>query len=293
MHEWMLEFVGLLRKVPDTVWAAVIAASIAFLTTILTNKNSRKQLRMQLQHEAQERERERAMALRRDVFLPAAEALIRGQHALGQVVNIDAPIEEAQKLMNSALTATSKIHLVADESTVRAVMAYTTTLMPAYMELLQLRVPILIRANQAKSHQAIADRAFADLTRTNELMKQFNISGQTDQGAWARLVRQSEAEQKLMQEHIEKANGFRSANMVAQQAMGKRSSGLSVQLARCFPDALLSARKELGLPIDEAAYRELFATQEADAIKTADKFFAELGRLLGLPPKIPDEDKPT
>src|SRR5262249_37943037 len=109
MHEWMLEFVGLLRKVPDTVWAAVIAASIAFLTTILTNKNSRKQLRMQLQHEAQERERERAMALRRDVFLPAAEALIRGQHALGQVVNIDAPIEEAQKLMNSALTATSKI----------------------------------------------------------------------------------------------------------------------------------------------------------------------------------------
>jgi hypothetical protein len=109
MHDFMLEIADLIRRVPDTVWAAVIAASIAFLTTILTNKNSRKQLRMQLQHEAQERERERAMALRRDVFLPAAEALIRGQQALGQVVNLDIPLDEVQKLVNIALAATSKI----------------------------------------------------------------------------------------------------------------------------------------------------------------------------------------
>jgi hypothetical protein len=284
MPHWLLDLGSLLLKIPDTVWAALIAASIAFIATTLTNKNSRSQLRMQLQHEAQQRDRERAMALRRDVYLPAAEALVRGQQALGQLADLDVPIQETQGKLLNALAVTAKIHLVGAEPTVRAVMAYNSRLMPAFLELLQLRLPLAIREQQAKGHQGSAERAFADLNRTNELMKQFNLSGQTDQAAWARLVHQSEGEQKILQEHLGIMNQLRTDNMLAQQAMGRRASDLGIELARCFPDALLAARTELGLAIDDATYRELFAKQEADVIKATDDFYRELARLLSRPP---------
>src|SRR6516165_5048463 len=283
MPHWILFVGALLAKIPDTVWAAVIAASIAFIATTLTNKNSRAQLQMQLQHDAQQRDRERAMALRRDVYLPAAEALIRGQQALGQLVNLDVPVQDAQRMLLDALAITAKIHLIGDEPTVRAVMTYNSRLLPSYLEIMRLRLPLTIRAEQAKGHQGVADRALADLTRTNELMKQFNISGQTDQAAWARIVRQSEGEKKIMQQHIQIAHELRTTNALEQLAMAKRASDLSIETARCFPDALLAARAELDLPIDGPTYRALFAMQQGYAINAASDFYRELGRVIGIP----------
>jgi hypothetical protein len=73
-----------LHRVPDVVWAALIAAGVAFLTTTLSNRNSRKQLKMQLDSSAQHQKLEREMALRRDVYLPVAEAIPRMNGCIGR-----------------------------------------------------------------------------------------------------------------------------------------------------------------------------------------------------------------
>jgi len=73
---------SMFHHVPETVWAALIAAGVAFLTTTLSNRNSRKQLQMQLTHNAGQQKQEREMALRRDVHLPVIEAIVRARTEL-------------------------------------------------------------------------------------------------------------------------------------------------------------------------------------------------------------------
>lgn len=279
MLAWADGGVGLFHYVPDVVWGAFIAAVASYITARMTNRNSRTQLQMQLTADATQRDRERTMALRRDVYLPAAEAIVRAQQALGNVGNLNMELPEIQKDINEAFTAASKIHLVANEATVRAVMGFFAALMPAYFELLRLRVPLSTRQHSAAAHQAIANRADADLVRTNELMKQFNLSGQTDKAAWDRLVRQSQAEQKMVQDYNTAANKLRAENVVGIKAMAQRSTRLSLEVGRKFPEAVLAARSELGLSIDPAAYQQLFAQQEADVIAATNAFFEEFGKM--------------
>lgn len=283
MPYWMSVIVGLLSEVPGVVWGAVLAALIALGAAVLTNRNSRKQLQQQLDHDAQQRDRERAMALRRDVYLPAAEAMVRAQQSLGQLVNLEVKVEDIERLVTNALTATAKIHLVAGEPIVSAVLNYVNVLMSAYLELITLRYPLLVRAMQAQAHQRVADRANAECVRTLESMKQFNLSLQTNQDTWARLTQQSEAEQAMAQEHGAKVAELMRANTIDGQAMSRRASELTVEIARRFPDAVLAARDELGLPIDHGAYQAMFAKQEADAVKQAGEFFEELRRVMSAP----------
>ena len=71
MHSgWVAVGAGI-QSIPNVVWAALIAAGVAFFTTTLSNRNSRKQLQMQLDATERREKIEREMALKRDVYLPA------------------------------------------------------------------------------------------------------------------------------------------------------------------------------------------------------------------------------
>jgi len=111
MSTWVDGTVSLLHSVPDVVWGAFIAAVASYITAKMTNKNSRTQLKMQLTADADQRDRERTMTLRRDVYLPAADAIVRAQQALGDVGNLNKELPEIQKAISDAFAAASKIHL--------------------------------------------------------------------------------------------------------------------------------------------------------------------------------------
>src|ERR1700730_19422557 len=143
--EGLMLVVSLFRQVPDVVRAALIAALVAFLTTTLSNRNSRKQLQMQLSHSTQEQDRDRAMALRRDVYLPALEAVARSHGALGQTANLDADMTAVSTQLVADLATIAKVHLVANEATVRGLLAFQKALMPAYFELTTRRIPLVVR----------------------------------------------------------------------------------------------------------------------------------------------------
>jgi hypothetical protein len=83
IHSIFVAVGDFLHHVPEVVWSALIAASVAFFTTTLSNRNSRAQLQMQLDATARREKIEREMALRRDVYLPATEAITRASASLG------------------------------------------------------------------------------------------------------------------------------------------------------------------------------------------------------------------
>lgn len=254
-----------LHRVPDVVWAALIAASVAFFTTTLSNRNSRKQLQMQLDATARREKIEREMALRRDVYLPAAEAITRAHAALGRLTDVNVDHAEFGLQMVADLAAISKAQLIASDSTVQALMAYTNALMPAYLDLLKSRVPLIIRKNAIELEQTYIDAALTEHRRLVQLMKEYNLSGSSDRAPLERLDRQCKNELEVFQSHVDKQAAHWQEQRAAVYALVKKLAELMGPISAAIPDAMLSARRDLDLPIDEAAYRTRFAGQQKAA----------------------------
>jgi len=258
--------VAALHHVPDIIWGALIAALVAFTSTMLSNRNSRKQLRMQLASNALQQDRERAMALRRDVYLPAAEALARCQGALGQLTDVNADQKAVAHQLVVDLATFAKIHLVASEPTIIALMTYQKVFMPAYVELLELRAPMMNRQREIEQQHTFMDAAIAEHKQIVQLMKEHNISGSADTALMDRLKLQSQSLLKRHNEYNEKQAALRREQFAAQLNMAEKLTEILVRTAPLVPDTLLSARHDIDMPIEEAKYLKLYGEQQEAAL---------------------------
>lgn len=251
--EGLAIFVSLIRQVPDVVWAALIAAGVAFLTTALSNR-----------YNARERARDRAMALRRDVYLPAIEAVARANGALGHAANLDVDLAEVSKQITADLATIAKVHLVASEATVRGLLAFQKALMPAYLELITRRMPLVARRGAIQIEQHLIDRALAEQQKFVQMLQELNLSGNNDAAARERLNVQFNIADCNFREHSEKQAALQREQMADHLSITARLAELLPLVTRFMPETLISARKELELPIDPAEYARLFQeTQEA------------------------------
>lgn len=263
----------LLHHVPDTVWAALIAAGVAFVTTTLSNRHSRKELRMQLDHNASERDRDRAMALRRDVYLPAIEAVTRTQAALGQVVDLNADVSALSKQMVADFSTIAKVHLIAGEATVRGLLAFQKALMPAYFELLTRRASLDLRRGAIATEQSLFDRALAEHQKLTQMMQQINLANSPDApAAMERVKAQADIQMKEMKAHAGKEAALHAEQMADHLSVMQRLTELSSGVAELMPETLLSARAELDLPIDPDLYKRLFVEQQEAVQNTISEF---------------------
>jgi paraquat-inducible protein B len=254
--------VSMLRQVPDVVWSAIIAAGIALFVTMLSNRNSRKQIKMQLDETARQRESDRAMTLRRDVYLPAIEAVVRAHGALGQITDLNSDVTAIGRHLVADIATMAKVHLVAKESTVKELLEFQKRLMPAYIELIGLRIPLVNRLYEIKVQKDLIDKTLAAQDRFLQLMVQVNLSSNNDPGALQRLNMQFANEQTNFQTHSTALRALEREQALDQLAVVARLNDLSGNVAQSMPDALISAREELGLPIHAETYRALLAEQQ-------------------------------
>lgn len=269
----ILYFLG---RVPDVVWAALIAAGVAFFTTTLSNRNSRRQLQMQLDHGAREQERDRAMALRRDVYLPAIEAVARVHGVLGRVINLDVDLSAISDQMVIDFAAMAKVHLVAGEATVRGLLAFQKALMPAYFELLARRSSLAVRQGPIATEQTLIDRALAEHRKFLQMMQQINLSGVRDDAAMQRVNAQADIQMSSARTHSEKQAALHGEQTADQLSATARLGELELEVARFMPETLIAARRELDLPIDPDEYKRLFGEQQESVQRAMREFIDRL-----------------
>jgi hypothetical protein len=283
-------------NVPTVIWAALIAAGIAWFTTILSNRNSREQLAMQLKDGADQRERERAMALRRDVYLPAIEAIVRAHGTLGRLLDLDSNMSEIGQQMTSDLATIAKVHLVAREATVRGVLEYVTALMPAYLEFSGERMMLAIRKTAIASQQALMDLSVDAQRRLVELMREQNLSGNQDRAAMDRIGRQFEVEKNAYAGFAAKHRELNITQATELLRVAERLKDASVAVARLMPPPLLAARQELDLPIDADEFTRLYEAQQDAGLRAMQEFIDRIRRQLEQslrPPPGPDDGAAT
>jgi hypothetical protein len=251
--------------IPDVVWAALIAAGVAFFTTTLSNRNSRRQLGMQLDSDALQQKLEREMALKREVYLPATEAVVRSQSALARLIDFNTDYVEISRQMTADLAILAKVHLVGSQLTVRALMNFSRELSPAYAEMLILRSPLIIRKRAIDLEQTYLDAAIAEHTRFVQMMKAHNLSGNADQTVMNRLDAQCANELKTHALHSKKQAALWKEQRVEQLALIERYSQLFDTIMPLVPEAILAARRDLQLTLDENEYRQMAAQQQQAA----------------------------
>jgi hypothetical protein len=248
-----------------TSWAdvaAFVAAGAAMLSALVSWLGTK----ANIESAKEQTDRERAMALRREVYLPAIEAISLCHAVLGQVTDLDVEIGAMGHALTAGIATISKVHLIASQPTVTALMNFQQALVPAYIELLMLRAPMAVRQKAITQQQTFADKAHSDRMEMIQLMKQYNLSGNRDADAWTRLQGVAEIENKTFQTHATQVVELQTEQAVAHVQLAERCMELSLAVAERLPEALLAARRELELPINETEYRrEVTAQQEATA----------------------------
>src|SRR5262245_53109824 len=72
-----MSVLDLLKFIPDVVWSGIIASLLTLSGVLISNKSNTARLRMQLNHDAEQKERDRKATIRREVYIRAAEELVK------------------------------------------------------------------------------------------------------------------------------------------------------------------------------------------------------------------------
>lgn len=251
----MIEFI---TKIPDVVWAALLASLLTFSGVILSNRNSRLQTLAQLEHDSRQRDREREMDLRQDVYIRAAEAISRSLNMLARLPDLNISDRELSADFSDDSSALAKIQVVGTNETVQAVTAFQQQLASAYLELVLRRASLIERKNSIELLSEFVDKVQAEQDRNVNLMKQLNLEGSSDERIW-KLVKDSfEFEKEQYTNYIQERQALWDQQNPEYIRFAESCFVKFLEVSKLVPPAIFAARAELELPLDREKYLATF-----------------------------------
>jgi len=244
-----------LLKIPDVVWAAVIASLLTLGGVFLTNRGSYKRLLKQLEHEASQKDRNRNMEIRRQVYLDAAEAITENHLILMKISDLGISDSDLSKQFSKSESVISKVYAIGSAKTVKTVSELTSAIGSKYLLLIAERIPLVRRKHEIEIQNELIIKASAERDQMIEIMKNVNLQGiQND-----RLMNVAERNFKFQQEQVsklvEKRNQLMEINGKEQIQLGMKCFLASKEVSKFFAPAINSVREEMDIPFDEEAYR--------------------------------------
>jgi hypothetical protein len=174
----MYTIITFLHSIPDVVWSGIVASFLTLSGVLISNWDNTRRLKRQLQHDSDEKAKERTAALRREVYLNAAEELTKASSHLGSLSRIDLTKADPSEGLKDFFGAAAKLQLVAEPKTAllvnQLVGAYgelVIKLIAALMPLQLARADIDLNNGFYEKSQAEIDRILAEMTRFNETVQ--------------------------------------------------------------------------------------------------------------------------
>lgn len=176
----MTILIAFLTSVPDVVWAGLIASVLTLSGVLISNRSNTNRLKLQLQHDASENAKERTATLRREVYLRAAEELVKANAHLAGLPQLDIAKTNLGDGLQGFFAAAARLQLIAEPKTALLV----NQLAAEYGELVFKLMTHLLPVSRAKADIQIADdlysKAQAEVTRILSEMAKLNESGRPD-----------------------------------------------------------------------------------------------------------------
>jgi hypothetical protein len=260
----------ILDAIPASFWGVVVGSFFSIGGVAMTNRASDMRLRAQFEHERESKTKDREMALRKEVFLSAAEAVAAGMNSIGRFANFDIPNDQVTQSYVEKAPAISKVHVIALTETILPLAQFTSHLGALYMELFAQRHELM----NEKSAIALIDNQVAQFgkerDRILEMIKQHNIEGVVDQRRWERLQDNFEFEQKRINEWLAHRGQLAAALQPRHLEFMRQCLSHTEQLGGMLIPVLTAVRLELELPLDEAAYRQAMVESYAKQQQAID-----------------------
>lgn len=268
----------------DTFWGIIIGASFTLTTTlislILTNRANDRRLQAQLAQDRDLKNRDREMSLRKDIYLAAAEAAAAGLIAVGRFANLDVPDEQLTEGYLDKAPSIIKVHIIAKEETVRAVVNFSGELSAAFLRLIARRLPLALQKQQIAFLRGQIDTFTKEQSRMVELMKQYNMDGINDSHKWSTLQDIFDFERRRSEQTTQAVNTLNASQIPNQLQFLEEVCDETIKLGRLLTPALFSIRKELELPVDETEFRRISEEATAKQVESLKEFMRDLQSMI-------------
>ena len=261
------------------VGSYLITGGVTILATlsgvIVANLFQNKRSRTQLAHERELKNREREMSLRKDIYLEVAEAVQAGLLAVNRFANLETPHEKVIEGYLDKAPSLAKVHIIAKEETVRALVGLTTALDTLLVRLFARRGPLVLEKQKIDALRTQADITLKEDSRTFELIKQYNLDGLSDQNRRDWLQRNFDFKQKQAKAATQEADSLAGTLYLKQLQLMEDSTDEKNKLVRLLIPVVFSMRKELELPIDEVEYCRVMEAAASEQLKIFKKYLQE------------------
>lgn len=266
------ELLFMLKAIPASFWGVVVGSFFSIGGVALTNRASDRRLHAQFEHERGLKTKDREMALRKEVYLDAAEAVSAGMNAIGRFVNLDLPNDQVTHAYVEKAPAIAKAHIIAQSNSVQALAKFTDQLNVLFLSLFSQRYELKKEKNKITLLDTQITEFGKERDRILEMIKQYNIEGKNDERRWNVLQGNFEFEQNRINDNIANRNELSSRLYTKQLEFMRECAAHTARLGQLLIPVLSAARAELELPFDEDVYRLIAETAHANQQEAINAF---------------------
>ena len=252
-----------ISEIPLAVWSAVGTALVSYITMKVSNGHSARQLAMQLKHDSEQKATERKAALRRDVYLPAAEATVQLNSRMGVLPQLDFTKVDSQLAFADFSAAMTKLQLVGEPATAELAGAVMSDYGAAFMRSVPKAAQIQLERAHAATQDALYNDAQLQVKRVLAEMTAFNEAGVADPNKFQRLERSFDFFSTQSQKHADARQTHQEAANALQMAYLHHVVATMKILSAKFVPLLVAVRHELGFDGELAQFQRMLERQTA------------------------------
>ncbi len=219
---------------------------------------------------------EREKLLKKEVYLDSVEALSKYQGALAVMSNLDIPSQVIADAFSASAAQIAKMNMVGTEKTVRSLTNFTGEVGAAYMSLFLERGGLISRKSHIEFLETYNKKHNDEIERCLTIMKNMNLEGITDNGAWDRVNKAFENECKSRDQFVSEININWAVQNEEHLKFTERCMSEFFRVNDLTPHLLLSVRDELELELNETEYLEIHSESTKKGKEVFESFMNNL-----------------
>lgn len=201
---------------------------------------------------------EREKNIRKEVYLQTVEALTRTINIVSNLSNLNINEQDLTKQMINDSGLIAKIQIVGSESTVKSITTIMGSVGAAILELMLERFPLIQRKIYIDTLHNLRNKEQGEIERYISIMKNINLEGSHDQRQWDAINANVEFETKQRDNHQKEIDTLWELQNKEHLLFTQKCMDVFFEISLLIPDAVLSVREDLNLPISNEAYLDIF-----------------------------------
>ena len=271
-----MALLGVLNSIPIIIWSVAVGSLITLGGVLISDRNHTKRLKIQLAHDSELRAIERKATMRREVYLKAAEELVRANNYLGSLAQLDLTKTNIGDGLQNFFASFAKLGLVAEEETGKAINELVIAYSDVLFKLMIKVMPISEQKNQITIINKHYDEAQVEIKRLLAEMRHQNESVAQDEQVFNTLDASFKFQQKIAKDLTDERNEcWNKVNEYTKKFALQLMDEMKVITDLQVP-VMVGIRKELDIDTNIESYKELINSSTERVKEQLDNFLASL-----------------